>query len=138
MNATAIPLPVPHRRPRRWPWVLALMALLAFGAAMLGWGLVEAVHPLPLSVTIDGERVVEGLDLAGLPPAHKVVLAAVVAVALLLAVVLVPVALALTLGLLLLLLLLAVGLPLLVAGALLALLLSPLLLLGWLLWALLA
>lgn len=137
MNAIAMPMSAPRRR-RRWPWVLGGMALLAFGAALLGWALVEAVNPVPVSLTIDGERIVEGLDLAGLPPAHKVVLAAVVAVALLLAVVLVPVALVLSLGLLALLLLLAVGLPLLVAGAVLALVLSPLLLLGWLLVAMLS
>ncbi len=137
MNAAVLAVPTVRRR-RRWPWVLGLMALLAFGAVMLGWGLVEALNPVPISVTIDGERVVSGLDLAGMPPAHKVVLAAVIACAMLLAIVLVPVALVLSLGLLLLIVLLAVGLPLLAAGAVLALVLSPLLLLGWLLVALLS
>lgn len=138
MNAAAaLTLPTVRRR-RRWPWVLGLLALLVFGATMLGWGLMEALQPVPISVTIDGERVVSGLDLAGLPPAHKVVLAAVIACAMLLAIVLVPVALVLSLGLLLLIVLLAVGLPLLAAGAVLALVLSPLLLVGWLLVALLS
>lgn len=136
MNAVALPVPAAHRR-RRWPWVLGLLVLLVFGATMLGWGLMEALRPVPISVTIDGERVVSGLDLASMPPAHKVVLAAVIACAMLLAIVLVPVALVMSLGLLLLIVLLAVGLPLLAAGAVLALVLSPLLLAGWLLWALL-
>lgn len=138
MNAVTMhSVPTVTRRRRRWPLVLALIGVLVFGAVMLGWGLVEAVHPMPVSVTIDGERVVEGLDLAGMPPAHKVVLAAVIACALLVAIVLVPVALMMSLGLLLLIVLLAVGLPLLAAGAVIALVLSPLLVVGWLLWALL-
>lgn len=137
MNAAVLAVPTVRRR-RRWPWVLGLMALLAVGATLLGWGLVEALHPVPISVTVDGERIVSGLDLAGMPPAHKVVLAAVIACAMLLAIVLVPVALVLSLGLLLLIVLLAVGLPLLAAGAVIALVLSPLLLLGWLLVALLS
>lgn len=136
MNAVLGSLPAVTRR-RRWPLVLGLILVLIFGAVMLGYGLVEAVHPMPISVTIDGERVVSGLDLAGMPPAHKVVLAAVIACALLVALVLVPVALVMSLGLLLLIVLLAVGLPLLVTGVVIAMVLSPLLMAGWLLWALL-
>jgi hypothetical protein len=135
---TTTTIPLVSQRRSRWPWVFGLLALLAFGAAMLGWGMVEAVNPMPVTVTIDGERVINDLDLASMPPAHKVVLAAVVACALLLAIVLVPVALVLSLGLLLLIVLLAVGLPLFVAGAVLALVLSPLILAGWLLVSLLS
>jgi hypothetical protein len=137
MNAVLSQGPATTRRRRRWPLALGLLLVLVFGSVLLGWGLVEALNPVPLSVTIDGERVLSGLDLAGMPPAHKVVLAAVIACALLVAIVLVPVALLLSLGLLLLIVLLAVGLPLMAAGAVLALVLSPLLLAGWLLWVLL-
>jgi hypothetical protein len=136
-------LPAPHaspRRARRLPaWAIALgllLALLLVAAAVLAAWAIDALPVAPISISIDGEQVLQGIDLAQLPPAHKVVLVAVLLCALLATLVIVPVALVAALGALALVLLLVVGLPLLMAGMLLALLLSPLLLVGWLVWKL--
>jgi hypothetical protein len=126
------------RRGRRWPWVLLALMLLGVAALALAWGAVSALNPVPFSVVVDGRQVFEGLDLASMPPAHKVVLAAVLAFVLLAALVVLPVALLLTLLGVLVAALAVVGLPLLVAFAVLAVLLSPLWLGVWLLFKLLA
>jgi hypothetical protein len=126
------------RRSRRWPWVLLALMLLGVAALALAWGAVSALNPVPFSVVVDGRQVFEGLDLASMPPAHKVVLAAVLAFVLLAALVVLPVALLLTLLGVLVAALAVVGLPLLVAFAVLAVLLSPLWLGVWLLFKLLA
>ena len=110
--------------------MLGLLLLLALGALALVWNLVDAVDVVPVSVTIDGERLIDDIDLAGLPPAHRVVLVAVLAFALLTAVLAVPVALLMAL----IALALAMLLPLAVGLAALAVVTSPLWLLGWLLW----
>ena len=124
---------------RRLPaWALLALLLLAGAALALAWAAVSALHPMPLSVVIDGERVLDGIDLASMPSAHKVVLAVVLAFFLLASLLVVPVALLLALLGLLVGVLALVGLPLLVAAGLLALLLSPLWLGVWLLFRLLA
>jgi hypothetical protein len=123
---------------RRWPWVLGALLLLAGTALALAWVGVSALHPLPFSVVVDGERVFEGIDLGSMDPALKLLLVALSAFVLLAALIIVPVALLLSLLGLLVAALAVVGLPLLVAGVLLAVLLSPLWLILWLLFKLLA
>jgi hypothetical protein len=120
----------PARRRRRWPLALGTLLLLALGALALVWNLVDAVDVVPVSLTIDGERVVDDIDLAGLSPAHRTVLVLLLAFAVLTAVLAVPVALLMALIALALALLLPVGIGL----AALAVATSPLWLLGWLLW----
>ena len=123
---------------RRWPWVLGALLLLAGAALALAWIGISALHPLPFSVVVDGERVFEGIDLGSMDPALKLLLAALFAFVLLAALIIVPVALLLSLLGLLVAALAVVGLPLLVAGVLLAVVLSPLWLILWLLFKLLA
>lgn len=138
-EAPSVVTPPPPRRRRKWPG--RLLMLLAIGLALVAV-LALMVNALPLStpvhVVIDGEEVYSGLDLAALPPAHKLLLAAVVLVALLAAMVIVPIALLLALTAVLGAVLLIVGLPLAAAAIGIVLLLSPLILLGWLLWKLIA
>jgi hypothetical protein len=123
---------------RRWPLALALTLLLALAAVLLAWGAISALNPMPLSITVDDERIVENLDLAAMAPEARILLAGVLAFVLLSALIVVPMALLLTLLGLLVAALAVVGLPLLVALALMGLLLSPLLLIGWLVWKMLA
>lgn len=137
MSAVAMSISTRPQR-RRWPLVLLALLVLAAGAALLAWGAISALNPVPVSLTVDGERIFSGLDLAALPPAHQLLLAALVAFALLAALIVVPVAMLLTLLGLLVAALAIVGLPLLAVFALLAVLLSPLLIVGWLLWKLVA
>ena len=132
MNNTVMSLNTAPRR--RWPLALTTLVLLALGAVLLAWAAVSALNPVPVSLNIDGEQIFTGLDLASMPPAHKVVLAALLAFAMLAALVIVPVALMLGLVALMVGLLALVGLPLLVAAAVLAVVLAPLWLLGWLVW----
>jgi len=120
---------------RRLLVLMAVSLLLAMGIAGLAMNMEFGV---PLNVTIDGEEVVRGFDLTALPPAHKVVLAGVVMIALLSALVIVPLALVFAMAAVLGVVLLVVGVPLVAALAGVALLLSPLILLGWLLWKLIA
>ena len=131
MGATAGKAARAPARRQRWLMGLAALAgLLTLGVLAGGWALVDAVGMLPVSLTIDGERVLDGIDLAGLPPDHKLALAATLLFGVLTAVLVVPMAL----GLLLLGLALAVLLPLAIALAALALVTAPLWLLAWALW----
>jgi hypothetical protein len=134
MNTVSLSAP----RSRRWPWMLLALMLLAMAALALAWGAVSALNPVPFRVVVDGQQVFDGIDLASMPPAHKVVLAAVLAFVMLAALVVLPVALLLTLLGVLVAALAVVGLPLLVAFAVLAVLLSPVWLGLWLLFKLLA
>lgn len=135
LRADAPSVAAPPRRRSRWP--LRLAVLLAVGLALVAL-LALMVNALdvaaPVHVIVDGEKVFQGLDLAAMPPAHQLVLAAIVLVALLAALLVVPIALLLALAAVLGAVLLVVGLPLLAAALGLGLLLSPLILLGWLLW----
>ncbi len=130
------------RRGSRWPWLMAGL-LLAFAAAFgLAWAALQSMQGMPISVVADGQRVFDDVDLAALHPGHLLTLAALAALALLATMVVLPVALLLTLlcvvvGVLVT-VLATVGLPLLVAGLLVAVLLSPLWLGVWLLLKLLA
>lgn len=126
-------------RKARWPtWLLALMAcgLVLLLAIVTIAGTLE--FAIPMSVSVDGEDLIRGIDLGSMPPAHKVVLAAVILVALLAALIVVPVAMILGVVALLALGLLVIGLPVLAVLLAVALLLAPLLLPIWLLWKALA
>jgi hypothetical protein len=140
----------PQRHPaHRWAWALVIGALLLLA---LGAGVsqaLDALQDVPLQISIDGEPWRAGFDLASAPPSHK--LAAGVAVGLgvalalaaaLLAVVaaaaIVPVALLASLAAVVFALALGVGLPLLLVVVLVtalgAVLLSPLIAVGALVW----
>lgn len=139
LRADARPVaPPPHPRSR---WPRRLLILLAMGLALAA-ALVLMVQALdvsaPVHVMVDGEEVFRGLDLGAMPPAHKVVLAAVLLVTLLAALLIVPAALLLALLAVLGVVLMVVGIPLLAVVLALGLLVSPLILLGWLLWKLIA
>jgi hypothetical protein len=132
-----VPPPPPPRRRSKWP--LRLLVLLAVGIALVAVLalMVNAMHlSAPVHVVVDGQEVFNGFDVSSLPPAHKLVLAGAVMVALLAAMVIVPIALMLTLVAVLAVVLLIVGLPLAAVAIGLMLVLSPLILFGWLLWKL--
>ncbi|MDH5339065.1 MAG: hypothetical protein OEW22_04755 [Rubrivivax sp.] len=114
--------------------MLLLLLVLATAALAAVWQGLNALDSVPVNIIIDGERVVSGFDIAGMSPAHKLVLAAGLLFVVLTAAVLVPVALLIALSAMLGGLLLVVGLPLLAAVAAVTLVLSPLILLVWLLW----
>lgn len=123
--------PASPRRGRALALVLAIVVLAALAAL---WIAIDSAPALPLSLTIDGETVFEGLDLHTRSPGEKLLALGMLAVALLTVLLVVPLALMIALAGVLLGLLLVVGLPLAAVLAVAALLLSPLLLLGWLLW----
>jgi hypothetical protein len=122
----------PNRRGRAVT-VLMLVTLAAVLAAAL-WVAIGAVDHSPVHLTIDGERVLEGFELASLAPSERIALAIGLTVLLLAATVVVPVVLALAMTGLLLAVFSVVGLPLLFALAVLTLLLSPIALLVWVIW----
>jgi hypothetical protein len=125
------------RRAARWPLIL-LPALVVIGAAalaLLAWIAQDlALWTAPAHLLIDGDEILSGFNGQDLPPAHRVVLAAVLLMACLAALVIVPLAVMLVLLSVAAAVLLAVGLPMLLVLCGLALLLSPLLLLSWLVW----
>jgi len=129
-------VPTTPRR-RRWPLALATLLVLAAGALVLAWSGIQALAPVPLNISVDGERFVEGWALASLSPVHLLLLAALLAFALLALLIIVPMAVVFSVLGLLVAALAIVGLPLLAVVAVLAIVLSPLLLLGWLVWKLL-
>jgi hypothetical protein len=113
----------------------ALLTLVVTGA--LVHQVLQAMAHAPVSVVIDGREVTQGLNLAGMPPAHKVVLALGLSLALLAALVIVPAALLAVLLAVMAAALLVLGLPLIALAVVLAIVLSPVVLLVWLLvWAL--
>jgi len=137
MNVLTSPTagPVRTSRGRR----LAIAALWAFGLLGLAGlaGVLALLHGLdatPLQVTINDESVTGSFDFAEWTLPHQALLFGGLAVALFAVLVIVPVALLVALLGVVLAVLLSVGLPLLVMAGVAALLLSPLALLGWLLW----
>lgn len=126
------------RRASRWPWLMGALMLLFVGALALAWTGLSSVHSAPFSVIVDGEHVVDNLDLSGLHPGHLLTLAAALALAMLALMVVVPLAVVIVLACVLMGVLAVVGLPLLVVALVLAVLLSPLWLAVWLLFKLLA
>ena len=142
-SASTGPMPPapPVAAARRSRWFARGLILLAVGLALvIGVALLlSTLHgAAPVHVSVDGHEVFRSLDTDTMPPAHRVVLAAVIAIALLSALVIVPIALLLGLVAVLGVVLLIVGLPMVAVLAALALLLSPLVLLGWLMWKLIA
>jgi len=118
-------------------WLLALMLLAVVGIFAAAWvTMLEGPQSL-IQVVVNGEEL-QFKPTGPLPPAHQVVLAGIGGLLALgtLAVVLValPLALLAAAAVLVVVLLAGVGLPLAVVGAVLALLFSPLWLLGWALW----
>ncbi len=137
MNALLVPtfVPTPASRGRR----LAVATLWAFGLLGLAGlaGALALLHGLdasPLQVTINDARVTGSLNFTEWSAGHQALAVGGLAVALFAVLVVVPVALLLALLAVVLAVLLSVGLPLLVIAGVAALLLSPLALLGWLLW----
>lgn len=120
----------PQPRRRRWPLVLLTLAVLAAGTLALLWQAIGSAGVLPLSLSVDGEEVLRDLDLSALEPAQQLALALGLLLLVLTLAVAVPLAVLITVGAALLLALL----PLAAALAALALVASPLVLLGWLLW----
>jgi hypothetical protein len=137
MNTSTV-VPMGTTRRGRWNWLLLVLLVVAAAGFVSILTAIHAVNPMPMNISIDGEDVVRGLDLASMPAAHKVVFAGVVLMALLAALVVLPVALLIGVMALLLVALVVVGLPLLAAAMVVAIALSPLLLVVWLLWRVLA
>lgn len=139
MNASTAsdlrPSPGAPRR-RTSAWVTVALVGLVLGALMVLAlvGLFNGLHLPPMHVTINGTPVASDINLAGMPPAHKVALAVAILVMLLVALVIVPIALLLGAIAILCVVVFAVGLPVLVLTLVFGVLLSPLWLLLWMLW----
>jgi hypothetical protein len=134
LRADPRPSSPPPASRRYWPLMLVMLAVTALALLTVAWSAIDALGSMPVHITVDGEELVQGLDLASMPPAHRIVLAAVIVFALLAALVVLPVALLMALAGVVLAAFAVVGLPLLAAAAVVAVVLSPLWLLGWLLW----
>lgn len=132
-TSVAMPLNTPTRR-SRWPVLLAMTGVLALGAVLLAFSALTSLGPMPVSLTVDGERVLGGLDPGDLPLVHTLLIALALGVLMLAALVVVPMALLVSLACLLAAAVAIVGMPLLLALAVLAVVLSPVWLIGWLLW----
>ena len=118
-------------RKGRW-WRGTLWLLLAFGVFAL-WGaflLLDSVNPAPVHVSVNGTPLLADFDLAAMQPVYRLVLALGIAIALLVALVVAVGAVVVALVAVVPIVLFAFLVPLLVG----AVLLSPLALLGWLLW----
>ncbi|WP_395700558.1 hypothetical protein [Aquabacterium sp.] len=133
---------VPYQPPRarrpwgRWLLVLTLLGLVAGAIAL--YVALDLAPALPFHVIVDGDEISSGIDLAALSPANKLAIVGAVLLALVIATLVVTVVLPVTLlvvAVVLLLVLVAVlGAPLLAVAAVLAVLASPLLLIGGLFW----
>jgi hypothetical protein len=128
------PAPRGGRSGLRWTLTLACAALLA--GAWLSWQWLDSGLPLPVpvSVVIDGEPWAFDGAGAALSWPDKIALAGGLAIALVAVPLALGIALMAVVAAVLVALVLGVGLPLLLCVALLGVLLSPLWLLGWLLW----
>ncbi|HSB23509.1 MAG TPA: hypothetical protein VLE94_10410 [Burkholderiaceae bacterium] len=139
MNDVALPRartqsPSPRRRAR---WLrVALALLLAFLVVclsmLLGW--LGGAQGAPLEITVNGTPLISGADLARLPEGYRFVLAFALAVVTLFALLAAGATLIAAVLLLVPALLLTVALPVLLGTLAALVVLSPLLLLGWLLW----
>ncbi len=117
---------------KRGLWLAALLLFVLAAAAIgaVGWLLGHELPALVGQVSVNGET----MDVSGLSATHWLLLGLAIAVVLALLAVLLPLILVCAVGLPLLMGALAVLMVLGVVGLLLALLMSPLLLLGWWLW----
>ena len=129
--AMAAPNPGPGRWLRNLGWLFVAWVVVAVFTVVWLFG---QLLPDPVDITINGTSLASGLDLAGLPAAHKLAWAVVTAVAVLVALLLGFAAVVVVAAALEPVLLLAVGLPVLVGGVVLLALLSPFVLLAWMLW----
>ena len=134
-SATDAPARAKVRRTGLWLGLLAAVALAL--ALLIASALASLADSGPLTVHVDGEELFDGLELAALSFGELFALGLGLLLALLVSLVVVPLAVALGLAAAALGLVLAVvlglGLPLLIVVGLGALLLSPLILAGWLL-----
>ena len=130
----------PHRRRGLW-WAALLLAAVAL-AFVLTTSLMDLAWKEPVRIFVDGEQVYGGPDFDEMSFGEILALSLVGVLALVLTVVLVPVAVAVTFVAVAVAVVLAVvvglGLPLLIVVLVVGLLLSPLILLGWLLFKLLS
>jgi len=118
------------RKGRGWRgalWLLFALGVLALWAAFM---LLDSVNPAPVHVSVNGTPLLTDFDLAAMQPVYRLVLALGIAIALLVALVVAVGAVVVALVAVVPIVLFALLVPLLVA----AVLLSPLALLGWLLW----
>ena len=122
--------PTPLRRSTRgWSVLVTLLlaaALLLLGSLALTLSGLTQLGPLPFSLVIDGDTVINGMSLTSLQPAEQAALIGALTLAALLVVVVVPLTLLAVAALVFTVVMLSLGLPLLLMGALFVLLLSPL------------
>ncbi len=127
-------------RPSRWPMRLLVLLGLALTLLLAASLLIHQLPGggLPVHINVNGWEMTPSLGMQQMPAERQVALVAALLGVLLLVMLIVPVAVLLVLGVLLLVILLAVGLPLVLVLGVMTLLVSPLLLLVWLLWKLLS
>ena len=131
VHPTSTPLHTGTPRKSRW-WRGALWLLFALGVLALwsAFTLLDSVNPAPVHVSVNGAPLLADFDLAAMQPIYKLVLAIGIAIALLVALVIAVGTVVVALVAVVPIVLFALLVPLLVG----AVLLSPLVLLGWLLW----
>jgi len=129
------PTPITQRtgalRKSRW-WRGALWLLFALGvlALWIAFTLLDSVNPAPVHVSVNGTPLLADFDLAAMQPVYKLVLAIGIAIVLMVALVIAVGTVVVALVAVVPIVAFALLVPLLVG----AVLLSPLVLLGWLLW----
>jgi hypothetical protein len=134
VSTSITPVTGAPRRGRGWRialWLLLALSVLVLAAAFT-W--VDEIDTTPVEVLLNGTPLMADVDLAAMPAARKVVLALCIAIALLAALVVTVGSVVVALAAVVPIVLLAIALPLLAVGVVLLVLLSPFVLLGWLLW----
>lgn len=128
---------VRRRRLPAWLWVLGIVSLLSIMVVGMAALWLAGLDPVPLHIVIDGKEAFD-FDLSTLTTEHRVGIAIAAVIALIVAILVVPLALLVALGGALVGVLAAlvfgVGVPLVVMLLVLALLTSPVWLLGALVW----
>ena len=123
-----------RRGPRTALWLLALALLTLLASSLLIYNGLQGLSGSPVHIVIDGNEISSSMNLASMPPAHKVVLAFGLAFAVLAALMIVPVALLIAIMAVVVALLFAVGIPALVLLLVLGTVLSPFIALALLVW----
>jgi hypothetical protein len=125
--------------PSRWSFRLWLLLGVSLTLLLAGALLMHQLSEWNgVQVSINGWDATPNLGLEQMAPGEKFMLAAVVVICVMASLLIVPLAVMFALMAVLLVILLAVGLPLVLVVGVLTLLLSPLLLIVWLLWKLLS
>jgi hypothetical protein len=132
MNTASIPVSPRRRWVLRVSGVMLLFGLL--GLVLAAAALLQAIDGTPIQLTIDGQTMAEPFTLADWSTGHWAWAVLGIAVAMLAVLVVVPLALVVAAIGVLIGLVFGLGLPLLVVALLAAVALSPLALLGWLIW----